>query len=208
MPSARADGASSASCCVESIVLALAGGLCGLAVARWATGALVAFLSSGRTPIVLDLGPDTRILMFTATVSILTGILCGLVPGAPRLACRCDLWLEGPGARRRRRRLVAPRQILVVSQVALCLLLLFGAGLFVRSHQAIDRQDDGLDRDSVLVIRVEPRGSDQRACQAQPERLDRTYLELLQRVGDDSRRALGQPRAFQPNHAGRPTAGP
>ena len=169
---------------VESIVLALAGGLCGLAVARWATGALVAFLSSGRTPIVLDLAPDTRILIFTATVSILTGILCGLVPALR--ASRVDVisGLRGQARGAVGGNWLRPGKILVVSQVALCLLLLFGAGLFVRSLQAIDRQDDGLDRNSVLVIRVEPRGSDQRSVPGTPGRLHQTYLELLQRVRD------------------------
>ena len=59
---------------VENVILAVLGGLCGLLLARWATGVLVTFMSSGRTPIVLHLEPDARILAFTAVVSILTGI--------------------------------------------------------------------------------------------------------------------------------------
>jgi predicted permease len=168
---------------VESVVLAAIGGLCGLALARWATGALVAFLSSGRTPIVLDLEPDLRILGFTAAVSILTGILCGLVPalrasrvdvisglkGQARGTVGGGLWLK-------------PGKILVVCQVALCLVLLFGAGLFVRSLQTLDSQDDGFDRESVLVIRVEPKGSDQRNIPGTSVRLNQTYRDLKQRV--------------------------
>ena len=64
----------------EHLVLAAIGGLCGLALARWATGVLVAIMSSGRTPIVLDLEPHPRILIFTAGISVVTGVLCGLVP--------------------------------------------------------------------------------------------------------------------------------
>jgi predicted permease len=167
---------------VESIVLALAGGLCGLAVARWATGALVTFISSGRTPIVLDLAPDARILAFTATVSILTGVLCGLVPALR--ASRVDVisGLRGQARGTVGGNWLRPGKILVVSQVALCLLLLFGAGLFVRSLQAIDSQDDGFDRQGVLIIRVEPRGSDQRGVAGASARLHQTYLDLLQRV--------------------------
>ena len=62
---------------IENVLLAIGGGLLGLALARWATGFLVQFMSSGRTPIVLDLEPDLRILAFTAAVSVLTGILAG-----------------------------------------------------------------------------------------------------------------------------------
>ena len=65
---------------VENVILATLGGFCGLLLARWATGVLVTFMSSGRTPIVLHLEPDARILAFTAVVSILTGLMCGLAP--------------------------------------------------------------------------------------------------------------------------------
>jgi predicted lysophospholipase L1 biosynthesis ABC-type transport system permease subunit len=65
---------------VESVVLAGLGGVCGVFLARWATRALVAFMSSGRTPISLDLAPNVRILAFTAAVSMLTGLLFGLAP--------------------------------------------------------------------------------------------------------------------------------
>ena len=167
---------------VESIVLALAGGLCGLAVARWATGTLVSFLSSGRTPIVLDLAPDRRILAFTAAVSILTGIICGLVPAlrASRVDVITGLKSQARGAMGGS--WLRSGKILVVSQVSLCLLLLFGAGLFVRSLQAIDGQDQGFDRNSVLVIRVEPKGSDQRNVPGTSPRLHQIYRDLLQRV--------------------------
>ena len=77
---------------------------------------------------------------------------------------------------------LGPGKILVVSQVVLCLLLLFGAGLFVRSLRTLDGQDGRFDRDTVLIMRVEPRGSDQRGVPGASERLDRTYRDLLQRV--------------------------
>jgi predicted permease len=168
---------------VENILLAAAGGLCGLFLAQWATGVLIAFMSSGRAPIVLDLDPDARILAFTAGVSILTGVLCGLVPafrasrvdvlsglkGHARGAIRGGPWL-GPG------------KILVVSQVVLSLLLVFGAGLFVRSLHALGGQDGRFDRETVLVVRVEPRGSDQRGLPGASDRLDRMYRDLLHRV--------------------------
>jgi predicted permease len=168
---------------IENVVLALLGGAFGLVLARWATGLLVTFMSSGRTPIALDLEPDLRILAFTAGVSILTGILCGLAPALR--ASRIDVI---SGLKGHARGTVAgghwlgPGKILVVSQVALCLLLLFGAGLFMRSLQKLDGQDDGFDRDTLLVVRVEPRGSDQRGIEGASARLDNTYRDLLERV--------------------------
>ena len=168
---------------VENVILALLGGVCGLLLARWATGVLVTFMSSGRTPIVLHLEPDARILAFTAAVSILTGVMCGLVPALR--ASRVDVLSGIKGQARGSiggNHWFGPGKILVVSQVVLCLLLLFGAGLFVRSLQRLDGQDGGFDREKILIVRVEPRGSDQRGVPGASARLDRTYRDLLQRV--------------------------
>ena len=168
---------------VENVILATLGGLVGFLLARWATALLVTFMSSGRTPIVLSLEPDARILAFTALVSVLTGVVCGLVPALR--ASRVDVVSGIKGQARGSiggGHWLRPGKILVVSQVALCLLLLFGAGLFVRSLQALEGQDGGFARDQVLVVRIEPRGSDQRGVEGASQRLDRTYRDLLQRV--------------------------
>ena len=168
---------------VENVLLAILGGGCGLLLARWATGVLVTYMSSGRTPIVLHLEPDARILTFTAAVSVLTGIMCGLVPALR--ASRVDVVSGIKGQARGSiggGHWLGPGKILVVSQVVLCLLLLFGAGLFVRSLQRLDGQDGGFDRERILIVRVEPRGSDQRGVPGASARLDRTYRDLLQRV--------------------------
>ena len=124
---------------IEHLLLASIGGVLGLALARWATDVLVAFMSSGRAPIALNLSPDPRVLAFTAAVSILTGILCGL---APTLRLRhVDVitglrhQLRGAGASDWLR----SGRLLVAGQVALCLVLLFGAGL-VRSQLAARRR--------------------------------------------------------------------
>jgi predicted permease len=167
----------------ENVVLALAGGAAGLLLARWGTSVLVAFMSAGGTPIVLDLVPDPRILAFTAAVSILTGLLCGVIPAvrATRVDVIAGLKRQGR-AQSGGTDWVRPGKLLVVSQVALCVLLLFGAGLFVRSLQKIDAQDAGFNRDRVHVIRVEPRGSDQRSAPGASQRLDAIYRDLIQRI--------------------------
>src|SRR5262249_5395453 len=75
---------------VESVALAALGGGCGVLLAYWATRFLVVYMSSGRSPIVLDLTPNLRTLGFTAAVSVATGILFGLAPALR--ATRIDLW--------------------------------------------------------------------------------------------------------------------
>ena len=168
---------------VESVTLAALGGVCGILLARLATQLLVSFLSAGRTPIVLDLSPDLRILAFTAAVSVATGILFGFAPALR--ATRIDLVpalknLKASSARSGGG--LRPGKILAIAQVALSLMLLVAAGLFVRSLQNLNNQDAGFPRDKVLIVRVEPRGSDQRNIEGTTARLDRIYKELLERV--------------------------
>jgi predicted permease len=165
---------------VESIVLAAIGGVCGVALAIVATRLLIAFMSAGQTPIVLELNPDLRMLAFTAAVSVLTGILFGLTPALR--ATRIDLTPSLKTVGRSVRGGLWSGKILCVTQVALSLVLLIGAGLFVRSLQKLNGQDSGIDRDRVLIVRVEPRGSDQRNIPGTTPRLDRTYRDLLTRV--------------------------
>ena len=165
---------------VESIVLGLTGGLCGVLLAGIATRLLVAYMSAGQTPIVLELTPDLRVLTFTAAISILTGILFGLTPALR--ATRIDLTPSLKTVGRSVRGGLRSGKLLCVTQVALSLILLIGAGLFVRSLQKLNAQDLGVDRSRVLIVRVEPRGSDQRNIPGTTPRLDRIYRDLLGRI--------------------------
>jgi predicted permease len=165
---------------IESIVLACLGGIGGVLLALGATRLLIAYMSAGRSPIALDLTPDVRMLVFTAVISLLAGILFGLVPALR--ASRLDLT---PGLKNTGRAIrggLRSGRMLCVTQVALSLVLLIGAGLFVRSLQNLNGQDSGVDRDSVLIVRVEPPGSDQRNIPGTTARLDRIYKDLLVRV--------------------------
>ena len=105
-------------------MLALAGAALGFGAAFWSTRTLAAFFATGPYPIVLGLTPDLRVLGFTAAIAILTGILFGLAPAIR--AAR----LHNPNASLRRRTVTAPR-LLVAAQIALCVLMLTAAGLFV-----------------------------------------------------------------------------
>jgi predicted permease len=144
----------------ESILLAGIGGAFGLLIARWADSALLRLVSGGRTPIPLDVHPDATVLGFTLGISLLTGILFGVVPAFR--ASRADIGtiIKGTsrgvigGASHRGRMPVG--KILVVAQVALSLLLLVVAGLFVRSFQNLTAERLGYDRDNLLVFRMTP----------------------------------------------------
>ena len=165
---------------VEGLVLAGLAGVAGVALAIWATHALVAYVSTGQGAIVLDLWPDLRVLVFTAGVSALAGVLFATVPALR--ASRADHPAEGRLDSARVRGVggrVGPGKALVVLQMALSLVLLVGAGLFVRSLQNLNRHDTDVDQRNVLVVRVEPRGSGQRNIPGTAERLDVMYRDLL-----------------------------
>jgi len=119
---------------VESVLLALAGGAAGLALAEWIDRTLIGFLPVGVAPLTLSTKPDLRILLFSLGVSILTGVLFGLAPAlqstrpnlAPTLKDEVGSIVGGSS--------VMLRKALVAAQVTLSLLLLIGAGLFIRSR--------------------------------------------------------------------------
>ncbi|HKQ78538.1 MAG TPA: ABC transporter permease [Blastocatellia bacterium] len=165
----------------ESLMLAIIGGVLGLLLAYWCRQLLLAFMSTGPTPISLDVRTDYRVLGFTGGVSILTAILFGLVPAFR--ATRVDLSpalkdnARGLGGGIFRNRL---GKALVVSQVALSVLLIASAGLFVRTLYNLNHQRTGLNHENVLAVRVEPKGSDNK--QANSARLSQIYQGLIERV--------------------------
>ncbi len=168
---------------VECLTLAVLGGAGGILLAGWATRLLVAFMSSGRSPVALDLAPSVRMLTFTTAVSLTTGIVFGLAPAWR--AAATDVWpaLKNLGeAVTRPRGALRSVKVLAVAQVSLSLVLLITAGLFVRSLNAMSGDSFGTPRDSVLVMPVQPRGSDQRNVPGMTARLDRQYRDLLERV--------------------------
>src|ERR1700730_9267308 len=112
----------------ESLLLSILGGVLGILIAYWCADALFAFFPQTHVRIVLDIRPDARALAFTFAVALATGILFGLAPAIQ--ATRSDLV---SGIKSPRRFTLDLRKMLVVSEVALSLVLLIGAGLFLRS---------------------------------------------------------------------------
>ena len=141
---------------VESMLLALAGGAVGLVLSFWMTDALTAFFPSVEYQIILDVSPDARALAFTLAVALATGLVFGLAPAFQ--ATRPDLVpvLKGESQRAGRARRLSLRNVLVVSQVALSLVVLVCAALFVQSFRHARSIDPGFATSDALLVSVNP----------------------------------------------------
>ncbi len=163
----------------ESLVLAVPAGVAALVFAYWTAYALIGYAAIGRDAIVLDVSPDWRVLAFTAMVSAAAGLMLGCVPAIR--ASRADRSTSPLDLSRARAvgHTAGPGRTLVALQMALSLVLLVGAGLFVRSLQNLNRHDDAVDQRRVIVVRIEPRGSGNRDAPGMTTALDQTYRALL-----------------------------
>ena len=141
---------------VESLALSLAGGVLGLVLAAWTDRALLAFLPPDTYALTLSTVPDPRILAFATAVSLLTGLIFGLVPAlqstkpdvAPVLKDTVG-GIVGGGAH------VRVRKALVAVQVMLSLLLLVGAGLFIRSLRNLRDLGPGFSTGNLVAFQVD-----------------------------------------------------
>ena len=141
---------------VESLLLSGLGASLGLAVAAWGSRTLVAQLSTWFDRIVLDVSLDWRVVAFTATVAIATGVLFGMAPAITTFElARHGGGRSAIGSRSTdSRRAVVLRGGLLAAQVALSLVLVVAAGLFVRTFQKLGEVPLGFDSDRVLVVSV------------------------------------------------------
>jgi predicted permease len=164
----------------ESFLLGGLGGVAGLILAFWGTSLLTPLFSQGEIAAHLNLTPDLRILGFTALAAGLTSALFGLAPAflATRVNAQTVLKNDATGFAGGSASLGVSAvfgRLFVVSQIALSLLLLIGAGLFVRSLQKLQQVDAGFVRENVMVLKLEPLGG------KSPE-LAARYDELLDHV--------------------------
>ncbi|MFI5233958.1 MAG: ABC transporter permease, partial [Gemmatimonadales bacterium] len=134
----------------ESIVLALAGGVAGVVVARVGVGALLA-LSAGQLPRGTDVHVDGVVLLFALALSLATGLLFGLVPAihASKAALQGTIREAGRGVAGGARRL---RSTLVIAEVALAVVLVVGAGLMTRSFVQLMKVDPGFRPDHLIAV--------------------------------------------------------
>ena len=160
----------------ESLVLALVGGLAGLALTPLALRGLVA-IAAESLPRAVNTGIDGRALLVMLAVTVATGVLFGFAPALQAMSSRNWAVLKSARATgsSQSRRL---RRALVMGETALSLLLLAGAGLLMRSFEQILRVDPGFHPDNVLTMRVALPD----AQYSKPEQVRGFYGELLDRI--------------------------
>ncbi len=162
----------------ESMLLALIGGMLGLLAALWAVDLIPTFFPSDEAG-GIDLSLDWRVLAFTCAIAVVTGLIFGLAPALqatrPDLitALKDDAGLQGHSLRR-----LSLRSALVVAQLALSLVLLIGAGLFLRSLQHALTVDPGFAPQNLLLASIEPGGAGVQRAQ-----WPTFYQQAVERIG-------------------------
>jgi predicted permease len=141
----------------ESVLLTAMGGLLGILLANWGLRSLLSLLASGPNPIRLSISPDLRLIAYTVGILGLTVLMFGLVPALKATAVDVAPTLkENSSAVIGGKNRIGAGKILVVIQVALSLLLMVGAGLFVRTLRNIKSLGVGFRPESVLIATVDP----------------------------------------------------
>jgi len=161
---------------IESILLAAAGTVLGIWVAWWAMHLLLRMVSTGTEAVQLQVSLDSQVLVFTALVAMLTVVLFGVAPAF--YAIRVELipsLKEGRGTTSSQSTSRLARG-LIIGQVALSLILLVGAGLFLRSLQNLINIDTGFDKHNVLISSIDEIGAGYKE--------DARLESMMQRVED------------------------
>ncbi len=141
----------------ESLLLALAGGAAGIALAGLGLPVLTTQLPPGLVPRSSAIGVDGPALFFAVTVSVLTGLVFGLLPAWQVLRANVNETLKSGGSRGASGRFAASAQgVLIAGQVGLTLVVLAGAGLLMKSLLNIQRTAVGFDPANMLTLRISP----------------------------------------------------
>ena len=137
---------------VESLILALAGGVIALLITSWTAGTLMKFIPKTDFPVSLGIAVNRAVLLATLVISVLTGVIFGILPAlrasgaAPVAVLKEDTGSASGGLRKARL-----ASGLVVAQISLSLLLLICAGLFIRSFMSAQQINPGFNSHSVLI---------------------------------------------------------
>jgi predicted permease len=169
----------------ESVMLSVLGGALGILFAYWGAHTIITFVSSNQTrPLGFATGVDLRVLGFTVAVSLLTGVLFGVAPAFR--GARVDLTptlKEGEGssagAGHSGGRWLSAGNALVVTQVALAVVVLAGAGLLVRSLENLRSVDLGFDAHNILIFGIDPTLAGYKGAQ-----VDSLYRDLQGRLAE------------------------
>jgi len=160
----------------ESLMLALAGGALGSLLAMWGTKLIVSLSPEGITRIT-ETSLDARVLVFTAAISLLTGVLFGIAPAVSiSPAALAESLKEGGRSGSGGLRSGRARNLLVITEVSLALVLLVGAGLLVRTLVRLQNVPLGFDPHNVLTMIVAKSPGDE------PEQTGEFYRQLTERI--------------------------
>jgi predicted permease len=160
----------------ESLLLAVVGGALGLALATIGANILVAMVSGDAQGIALRLDPDRRILLFTAGVSITSGLLSGLIPALQGTRRGIQHGLREMRSTSGARRKLAAKALVAV-QIAVSLVLLVGCGLFLRTLYNLKTSTLGYDPAGLVMVRVDPVAAGYRG-----EEIGRAIVALMHRL--------------------------
>ena len=169
----------------ESVMLAAIGGIVGIIFASWGARAILSFVSSNQPrPLTFAIGLDLRVLGFTVAVSLFTGILFGLAPAfrsvrvdvtpALKEGFSASTKISRAGGRR-----LSMGNALVVTQVALAIVVLVGAGLLVRTLQNLRSIDVGFDSHNLVIFGINPSLAGYKDAQ-----IDSFYRDLQGRLAE------------------------
>ena len=140
----------------ESVILAMMGGVVGMLLAVWLDKYLLNVMPQGAAPLPIEATPDLRVFAFTLLVSMLTGVLFGLVPAMQSTRADVASTLKDQAGSVTSKGAIRFRKSLVVAQVTLSLLLLIGAGLFIGSLRNLKTLNPGFRTSNLITFSMNP----------------------------------------------------
>jgi len=163
----------------EALLLGVLGGAAGLATAMWGSQALLAMIYSGAETVVAKVSPDVPMLTFLLALSIVTAALFGIAPAlrASRADVNASLKASAAATAGASGSRLLFRRALIALQLTLSLVLIVGAGLFVRTVAKLVGQDVGFDREHVLMLRIETE-----LAGYKPDQLESVYQRIRSRL--------------------------
>jgi predicted permease len=140
----------------ESTLIGIFGAALGLGVAVWGSAAIVGMVAHSSPSFVLDVRPETRVLSFTAIISLATVFMFGMAPAFRAIGIRSAPLIADVRPSLSERSGLGWNRILVTGQLALSLVLVFAAGLFVRTVEKASAENGGFNRQNVLTFSTDP----------------------------------------------------
>jgi predicted permease len=142
---------------IESVLLGMGGGVVGVLLSLWTTRALSTLELPVPVPMDVSIGVDWRVLLFSFALSVLSGLLLGVAPAWAASRPLLSNALKGEDALARPGRRISLRNLLLVAQIAMSVILLCVTGLFLRSLESASNIDIGFRSKNVLMMSVDPR---------------------------------------------------